>query len=456
MAKPFNPAPPTGLVFDIGTGQAADSHDGAAGKAIDWLTDRHRKGWGQAVRDWLDRVAPSELFELGLPEQDEDLRESLVLNSGEWLLARGEIFAKGQLRNINAYLLGRDGPWFSPAQQRWIAQMAERELRLWRVTEVRRGQGLTLVDALDMDAPPVTVQERSGSQSAEVGMLIGARVMQLADHCELSGATYSFARLCEAEVLQAVAAAADPALPPAQARELAETTLARHWLKQWFTPTPMPQIIDASTGEPMLLVTDHYQVLDAAALAQVLAAQPDVEGDATTGWTRFEPLDGNPDSDPDGARRSLLAINPGRNADRIELFARTQSLADGGRAWFDKLAGASVRHVTRELTDPRSSSARAGAGDQRSSFAGLPNIAPEDMTRLFEQVMRRTYSKWADEPVPLLGNLTPRQAIGTPGGLERVRGLLREYEAGEARMAAGDGRAAVSLQFLWDSIGISR
>ena len=78
------------------------------------------------------------------------------------------------------------------------------------------------------------------------------------------------------------------------------------------------------------------------------------------------------------------------------------------------------------------------------------------MTRLFEQVMRRTYAKWADEPVPLLGNLTPRQAIGTPGGLERVRGLLREYEAGEARMAAGDGRAAVSLQFLWDSIGISR
>lgn len=452
MAKPFNAHPQSAPVFDISTGQAADSHDGAAGKAIDWLTDRHRKGWGQAVRDWLDRVAPSELFELGLPEQDEDLRESLVVNSGEWLLARGEIFAKGQLRNINAYVLGRDGPWFSPAQQRWIAQMAERELRLWRVTEVRRGQGLTLVDALDMDAPPVSVQERSGSQSAEVGLLIGARVMQLADHCELSGATYSFARLREAEVLQAVAAAADPALPLAQAREQAELTLARHWLKQWFTPAPMPQIIDASTGEPMLLVTDHYQVLDAAALAQVLAEQPDVEGDATTGWTRFQLLD----SDLDGARRSLLAINPGRGADRIELFARTQSLADGGRDWFDKLAGASVRHVTRELTDPRSSAARAGVGDEPSSFAALPDIAPEDMTRLVEQVMRRNYAKWADEPVPLLGNLTPRQAIATPGGLERVRGLLREYEAGEARMAAGDGRAAVSLQFLWDSIGLTR
>lgn len=452
MAKPFNPHPHSAAVFDIGTGQAADSHDGAAGKAIDWLTDRHRKGWGQAVRDWLDRVAPSELFELGLPEQAEDLRELLVINSGEWLLARGEIFAKGQMRNINTYLLGRDGPWFSLAQQRWIAQMAERELRLWRVTEVRRGQSLTLVDALDMDAPPVTVQERSGSQSAEVGMLIGARVMQLADHCELSGATYSFSRLREAEVLQAVAAAADPALPPAQVRKQAETTLVRHWLRQWFTPSPMPQMVDASTGEPMLLVTEHYRVLDAAALAQALAAQPDVEGDATTGWTRFQPLD----NDPDGARRSLLAINPGRSADRIELFARTQSLADNGRDWFDKLAGASVQHLTRELVDPHSSAAMAAAPARSSSFSATPDMPPEDMTRLFEQFLRHNYARWADEPIPVLGNVNPRQAITTPAGLERVKGLLREYEAGEARMAASDGRSPVSLQFLWDSIGITR
>lgn len=41
-------------------------------------------------------------------------------------------------------------------------------------------------------------------------------------------------------------------------------------------------------------------------------------------------------------------------------------------------------------------------------------------------------------------------------GLERVKGLLREYEANEARMAASDGRGTVSFQFLWDALGIAR
>ena len=49
----------------------------------------------------------------------------------------------------------RGGPWFSPAQRRWIAQRAEQPLRLWRVTERGVGQGLTPDDAIDTNAEPV-------------------------------------------------------------------------------------------------------------------------------------------------------------------------------------------------------------------------------------------------------------------------------------------------------------
>ena len=85
-----------------------------------------------------------------------------------------------------------------------------------------------------------------------------------------------------------------------------------------------------------------------------------------------------------------------------------------------------------------------------------PALPPAEMTALFSQVMRNQYARWADEEVPLLGNRTPRQAIATAGGLERVKGLLREYEANEAQLAARDGRGAVSFQFLWDALGIAR
>ncbi|MBK9362184.1 MAG: hypothetical protein IPM99_14150 [Rubrivivax sp.] len=126
-----------------------------------------------------------------------------------------------------------------------------------------------------------------------------------------------------------------------------------------------PQIQDASTGDPLLLVTDHYRVLDAAALAASLASQPDVSGDTQQGWNRM--VEG-----ADGAQRSLSTINPGRNTDRVELFHRTQQLADVGRAWFEGVAGVAVQHLTREITDPAGRLARAGGGQGNNNTGGTP------------------------------------------------------------------------------------
>jgi len=115
-------------------------------------------------------------------------------------------------------------------------------------------------------------------------------------------------------------------------RDMVEMEVARAWLNQWFEPVPMPQVHNASTGEPILLVIDHYRVHDAAALAESLAAQADVDGNPEQGWNRMT-------QGADGAQRSLTSINPGREAGRIEVFHRTQRLADEGRAWFETLAG---------------------------------------------------------------------------------------------------------------------
>lgn len=39
-------------------------------------------------------------------------------------------------------------------------------------------------------------------------------------------------------------------------------------------------------------------------------------------------------------------------------------------------------------------------------------------------------------------------------GLERVKGLLRSYEAGEREQANEQGRRAISYQFLWHALGL--
>ena len=183
--------------------------------------------------------------------------------------------------------------------------MRERPLGLYRVTDVRPGEGLTLVDELDTQA----VRERSGSRSATPGMLMGARIMQVADatdgRLELSGAIYPVSKLRETQVLiqvrQAVAGAAALKLHAESVRDLAETEIARAWLAQWFEPGPLPQIVDACTGDPVLLMTDHYRVRDSAALAAALAAQPDVSGDAQHSWHRNAQGDDGLERLPGGA-----------------------------------------------------------------------------------------------------------------------------------------------------------
>lgn len=429
-------------------------HEKAVTLVMQWLGDRHRKGWRNAFESLLDDWRPGE--EPGDWPLDDDAMGMVSINAGEWLLARGSINARGSLLPINEYVLSRDGPNLTPVQARWIAQLNERPLRLYRVSDVRVGQGLTLVDEMDAGAEPIVVREISGSRSARPGMLLGARVMQVGDAGQpdefvLSGAMYPFSQLAAPAALEDVRAAAGGAealhLHEHNRRDLAEMAIARVWLAQWFEPVRLPELRDASTGEPMLLVTDHYRVLDAQALAAALSAQPDVSGNAEASWHR--------DSDAgDGLTRSLVAINPGKSADRIEVFYRTQRLADEGRVWFEGVAAAAVSHLTREIVSPAAAMAKrraAGSGGRSSD-----QVPPELAAGVIEQVLRKHYANWCNEPIPALNDQTPRQAMATASGLERVKGLLRMYEDGEQRQSTEQKRPAFSFQFLWDELGLER
>jgi len=141
------------------------------------------------------------------------------------------------------------------------------------------------------------------------------------------------------------------------------------------------------------------------------------------------------------------------------VFYRTQRLADEGRAWFEALAGDSVRHLSREHTDPVEA-LREGldAGESAEALPDaadvVPDLTPEQQSAVLDQVVRRIYADWADKPLPVLGDRTPREAIRTRAGLARVKGLLRSYADSEDERAAREGRRPVSFVFLWEALGV--
>ncbi|MCP5243281.1 MAG: SEC-C domain-containing protein [Burkholderiales bacterium] len=434
--------------FDTGeVAQERKSYDGAIPRALDWLTDKHRK----AVKTALETILFDNLSEddyNALSALDQQTWQGIHINATEWLLAEGYITVKDQHRRVSDYLLGPGGPLFTVDQRNWIVQLAERPLRLYEVTDVMPGQQMTLCDVLDSKAKPVVVLENAGSTPELLGKCVGFRVMEYNGHYELSGATYPFSQLKARDVVERLNAVKKQFGRKRKGlQELISTIILRSWLEQFYAPMPMPAIRDVLSGESMLLITDYYTVNDWKALAKALETQNDVDGSPETGWSRLVDCE-------DGQTRSLASINIEKNPDRISVFYKAQSYADKGRPWFEAIAGNAVAYISREITDPIGAMKSMQETEKNKQTPAKPEISPEIHTQLIEQAYHRTYANWVDEPIPKLDGKTPRQAIKTSAGLERVKGLLRMYEAQEREQAAQEGRQAVSFDFLWEALGI--
>jgi hypothetical protein len=225
------------------------------------------------------------------------------------------------------------------------------------------------------------------------------------------------------------------------AREVVSCHITDQWLEGLTAKRPLPTLVDTSTGEPIMLTTDHYRVRDWQELGALLARQPDVEGDRKVGWVRFTPLEGE-------MRRSRAALNPKGN-DTLEVFCRTLKLAEDTRQWLEDLAGNVLSYQIREMVDPRSEKALESA--PASPQAEIP---PEIASQLIHNYLSKFYANWTEEIIPALGNKTPRQAIKTEKGRQAVIDLLKSYEHGEARRVKNQGGEPFDFGFLWERLEI--
>ena len=319
--------------------QTPAPHQGAVEIAFNWLSSLHRKGWQNAFLNLYQELL-SEEEQVRIAGLDQETVRAIEINLFDWLLAEGDIHARGGIRRINDYLLSPAGPRLNAAQRDWLQQMGQRPLRLYDVTDVVKGQQMTLCDALDKEAEPLVVRERMGTQYLEPGSLLGCRILRAGDHFEMSGSAYLFGLLTGPGVLSRLRKHKQVFGQQLDEPRKIGLMIMLEWLQQWLVPAPMPTLIDHYSGEPMKMITDQYRVNDELALAQALASQTDLEGDRQQGWSRLMDC-------TDGEVRARVHINPGKKPDQIELFYRTQRYADEGREWFEALVGASVTFVKR-------------------------------------------------------------------------------------------------------------
>ncbi|MFQ5528506.1 MAG: SEC-C metal-binding domain-containing protein [Thermoanaerobaculia bacterium] len=410
-----------------------NARGGAASRTLDWIFQQYPAEAAAALDEgFFGGLSESERERLD--ELDEGLLQMVEVNSMEWLIADGVLNLEDGPKATTALALETGGPLLSAEGRAHLEELWRQPLQLYEVVESHSGEALLLRDGRDPTATPVRVVERFGSRSLSAGDVIAARIISGAPR-ELSGAIYDFSGF-ESHVHSALDEEEESeGLDP----ETTAMILIDVWLQRLVAP--LPTIVDAATGTALTLVTDHYRVLDRVGLSRALSDCSEVVDSGEGGWTRLE--------EPEASRsRSLVAINPGKSPDRIELFSRSVQSADANRSWFQDLAGSHVEFVVREMTDP---------------MAALKNMPPTEApappeveipAELRQEIQRNAYRDWADVPIPALGNITPREAVKTERGRRKVERLLRSYETSEARASRRTGEEPMDFGFLWEEIGL--
>ncbi len=426
--------------------RAASDWRQAVPKALNWLMVKYP----EALRETVDDVFFGCLNEKDYRQlQQHESFRGIRVNALEWLLAEGTISVNGHQRRVSEMLLGQSGPQFSASERQYLELLAAAPLRFYEVVGVTPGTSMSLKDILLPEREPVLVMEKAGTEHLVKFDLLGTRILSVDGNFILSGAMYPISRERGLELIEKLRKELHGLAPASpQAKQILSAIISNYWLKQ-FTQSQTPVMIDQITGELILFITDHYRVQDWPGLEQALSREGDVEGSRDEGWSQV--FEGK-----DGLQRRSVAINLSERPDRIEVFYRTRKYADKGRPWFEEVAGRTVQFIRREISDPKEISRKKSADELSPPPSPVKLPPPEVMTEVIEKRIHQRYSDWADKPMAALDDRTPREAIETPEGLERVKYLLRTYEQSEARQSKDQQRRPVSYDFLWRELGIDQ
>lgn len=421
--------------------------DSGVVKALDWLELRHPKAMHESFTDfvfndiWPEQgPAPEEL--------EEQFLNALLYPINEVWFASGDIRLGARHHRVIDLVRGALGAQLSQAELSFLNELDMNWHRLYRVLESAPGDGCLLMDALDLEAETISVEGVGKGEMFEPGMLIGARLVTVDGRREFSGVWFEFPPPFDIRALNFVTEVAEGEYEEEEDRAYAiETEIATCWVEMMLEAeqagaATAPDGEDGTGDEDdPLFITDHYQVLDDARLTRILDECPLLDSSLSPGWALL-------DLDEEGGGFELEILR-GSKPDRLEVQYVSIDDAELGQPWFEDLVGDAVRHLTRDISDP----AQMLDEDVMSKFENLP---PEILARLAVGLPPALDPEWPNAPHPELDGATPLEAARTRVGAAKVRKLLLDLEADEARIARENDVQPLPLQFLWDQLGLQR
>jgi hypothetical protein len=136
------------------------------------------------------------------------------------------------------------------------------------------------------------------------------------------------------------------------------------------------------------------------------------------------------------------------------LEANSRERAERGRAILAELAGALVGPA---LTEIETLEQVMGGHDRDVRQNETSDLPAELQAELVHGALTDHYRKTLDEPIPALGDLSPRAAAQTAAGRRKVADWLKHIEnQTKSGRQSGDPMASYDFTWLWRDLGLEK
>jgi len=344
---------------------------------------------------------------------------------------------------------------------------------IYEVQAVREGEGLTIRDIFTGEV--MGVQEISASYEAVQWDLLQARVYKMDGVCRFAGNGQKLPRM-RGEALKAYID---------KARRSFEAETGRGGWPVFLKENAflIGRFFDEVVEKPPVLLTEerhriitakaHFTVSDFGHARKLLSGEYDFtdEEETPSGGVSYSWLKRGPSREwkigTEEAEKGIVAtssiVHPSGqltftvlgtvnlHPDRLTLECMSRERLERGKKRLLDLLRGSVRHRVDEFEDIDVAMER----QEEKEEAAKPLKHDERYRTMLTSVMQKYLSAWPDTAIPALGGKTPREAAASPAGREKVLGLIKDLEYGEAQKKK-NGEPFMNLGPLRKELGFGR
>lgn len=353
----------------------------------------------------------------------------------------------------------------------YIKALRDTPMSLYEVSDIVPGQSMRLRDLLQK-GEPVTVHERSATRNLRNWDRIATRLIAGRSGSVISGALLAFGPEASTQLIDGFARIGSHPDPELHFDVADRTALLRHsaplftatWLIEaagGMRPT-IPDLVN-SDGEDILFHRLVFPLSKGVTQKQVAArfnSIPALSSASAKFWNWVEDKRAK-------ARRTtkrdapVLASTMGDGSiilGNVEIAGsfltvevNSAERAERAERFFMPLL---EELVQTPLTDIRTVAQMMAAEDGKRDTDAAPEIPLVEMQRIVAEMMDRQYLQVLDEPVPALGDKTPRQAARTKAGRAQLVEWLKYIENMTAK-SGNEQMVGYSFVWMWEELGIA-